>query len=62
MSNITEGEALNAIRNAERGNGVEAWRKLHSEYRPSSATQAMGYMVKILCQAQAKDADHAWPP
>ena len=50
---------MTAIRSVPRGNGVEAWRKLHSEYRPSSATQAMGYMVKILCQPQAKDADHA---
>ena len=59
LSNKIEGDALNCIRNVEKGNGVEAWRKLHAEYRPSSATQAMAYMVKILTQSPAKDADHA---
>ena len=59
LSNKTEGEALNCIRNVEKGNGVEAWRKLHNEYRPSTATQAMGYMLRILVQAPAKDVAHA---
>ena len=59
LSNKTEGEALNCIRTVEKGNGVEAWRKLHAEYRPSTATQAMGYMTHSLTQAPAKDAEHA---
>ena len=58
-SKKTEGEALTAIRGVQRGNGVEAWRKLLSEYRPSSATQALGYMVEIVCLPHAKDSDHA---
>ena len=59
LSNKTEGEALNCIRTVEKGNGVEAWRKLHAEYRPSTATQAMGYMTRILTQVRAKDVEHA---
>ena len=59
LANKTEGDALNCIRNVEKGHGVDAWRKLHAEYQPSSSTQAMGYMVKILTQVPAKDVDHA---
>ena len=59
LTNKTEGDALNCIRNVEKGHGVEAWRKLHAEYRPSSSTQAMGYMLKILTQPQATSSETA---
>ena len=59
LSNKTEGEALNCIRTVGKGNGVEAWRKLHAEYPPSTATQAMGYMTRILTHCAAKDVEHA---
>ena len=59
LSNKTEGEALNCIRTVAKGNGIEAWRRLHHEYKPSTATQAMGYMTRILIQPPTKDIEQA---
>jgi len=42
------GKALNIVKQVERGNGFEAWRRLWSEYRPNIAGRKVNLLERVM--------------
>ena len=53
----TVGDANKVVRNAGHGNGLEAWRRLHNEYDPSSSVRRVAVLGLVQNPPKAKDIE-----
>ena len=54
LQNLLEGEALVIIRNTEKGNGLEGWRKLNRRYDPATGAKKSSLLRHILTPGKCK--------
>ena len=55
---LVSGKALNVIRHLEvQANGFEAWRLLHREYKPDTATRKVGLLERVMEDAPTTGED-----
>ena len=54
LQNLLEGEAFVIIRNTEKGNGLEGWRKLNRRYDPATGAKKSSLLRHILTPGKCK--------
>ena len=57
LKTMTGGKALNIVKQVERGNGFEAWRRLWSEYRPNIAGRKVNLLERVMEDKPASGED-----
>jgi len=57
LKTTTGGKALNIVKQVERGNGFEAWRRLWSEYRPNIAGRKINLLERVMEDKPASGED-----
>ena len=62
LQNLLEGEAFVIIRNTEKGNGLEGWRKLNRRYDPATGAKKSSLLRHILTPGSwVKRLNNGWP-
>ena len=54
LQNLLEGEPFMIVRNTERGNGFESWRRLNRRYGPSTGAKKSSLLRHILSPGRCK--------
>ena len=54
LQNLLEGEPFMIIRNTDKGNGIEAWRRLTRRYDPSTGAKKSSLLRHILTPGKCK--------
>ncbi len=54
LKNLTDGKALSIIKQVEKGNGFEAWRRLWAEYRPNIAGRKVSLLEQVMVTKPAE--------
>ena len=57
LQNLLEGEPFMIIRNTDKGNGIEAWRRLTRRYDPSTGAKKSSLLRRILSPGKCKLED-----
>ena len=57
LVSFTTDAANRIVRNAGEGNGLEAWRPLHSEYDPTSSMRRVAILQQVLNQPRCQRVD-----